>query len=187
LTSSEVSGTSAADGLSDVPPATLNVPNSAEQTSSLSSTEPEGSPSGKRWLSIVPWSALAATFIVTLRILSVAHLNTQVALRLVQLTDVAQVLLGLAIVVFPTMVVVAALYVHLGCIYALTDMIKSARTKVPMNPPPRALAFFLLWPPLAAMAIAFVPLFPGLLILIGVMSITVVWVTRGSSTAAANR
>jgi hypothetical protein len=137
-------------------------------------------PSRRAWLSILPWSALAATFIVTLRVLSVAHLNTQVALELVQLTDVSKVLLGLAVVVFPTMVVAVALYVHLGCAYALKDVVKSARMKTEIDLPGRALVFALLWPPSIALAIAFVPLFPGVFILLGVIILTVVLVAYGS-------
>ena len=137
----------------------------------------------RRWLSVLPWSALGATFIVTLRVISVAHLNTEVALQLVQLTDTSKVLFGLAVVVFPDMVITAALYVHFGFTYVLRDIIKAARSRKQVNLPGRALAFALLWPPAIVLAIAFVPTFPGLFILVGVIVLTVVSVIRGTSPA----
>jgi hypothetical protein len=133
-----------------------------------------------RWLGITPWNALIAIFIVTLRLWSIAHMNPAVALSLVQLTSVSNVLFGLAVVVFPTIVICSGLYVHFICTEYLTIFTKNARSHIKYDPPDRLLAYFLLWPPVATIAVAFVPVFPGVLILAGIVILSIARVVTGS-------
>ncbi len=125
----------------------------------------------------LPWSALAATMIVSLRILTVAHLNLSIALQLISLTDTPKVLLGLAILFFEPLLIVLALYVHLVCTETLGDAVRAARSKVPFEISNRSLAFAFLWPPVMVMAVAFFATRAGLLLLIGAALWTVqrVW------------
>jgi hypothetical protein len=128
----------------------------------------------------VPWAALTATLIVSLRVWSVAHLNLAVALQLVELTSTANVLLGLAVAILPTIMIILALYVHFVCTESLTQAIRCARTKAPVHMGNRALAFFLAWPPVVVIALAFSSVPSGLLIVGGVLALTIEWIRRGS-------
>jgi hypothetical protein len=134
----------------------------------------------RKIFSSLPWAAFAATLFVSLRIWSVAHLNLPVALQLVELTDTNKVLLGLAVVLLPTLILGAALYVHLVCTESLTDLVKSARAKEPPRLSNRALAFAFLWLPVVFVALAFIPTSSALLILPGMALLTVSRVTSRS-------
>ena len=122
----------------------------------------------RRFMGALPWSALAATMIVSLRVLTVAHLNLPTALQLVSLTDTAKVLLGLAVLFFEPFLIVVALYVHLVCSETLHDVIKAARSKMPFEVSNRSIFFAFMWPLVVVMAFAFFATRGGLLILIGV-------------------
>lgn len=121
----------------------------------------------------LPWSAFAAALFVSLRIWSVAHLNLPVALQLVELTDTSKVLLGLTVVLFPTLVLFMALYVHLVCTESLADVLRSARTKKPVRLSNRGLIFIFLWLPIIFTAFAFIPISSVLLIVPGIALLTV--------------
>ena len=137
-------------------------------------------PSIRGVASSLPWGALAAALIVSLRVWSVAHLNLSVALQLLTLTDASKVLLGLAVVTLPSIMIFVALYVHAVCTEILTGAIKSARSKEPVHFPNRSLLFFLLWAPVVAVAIAFVSLVSGALIVAGGLLLTIQRLVVGS-------
>jgi hypothetical protein len=145
--------------------------------------DPEVMPSARRFVGVLPWSALAASLIVTLRILMVAHLNLSIALQLVTLTDTSKVLLGLAIIMFIPLLIFVALYVHLACIEILKDAIERARLKLPVDLPNRSLFFIFLWPFVAVLAFAFLASGSGLVALIGLIlwSIQRLWIDTKSS------
>jgi hypothetical protein len=132
-------------------------------------SEPIIAPSARRFMSVLPWSALAAAFIVSLRILTVAHLNLSVALQLVVLTNTAQVLLGLAVIMFQPVLVIVALYVFLVCTETLHDAVKSVRSKKFVIISSRSLFFIFFLPPVGVLAIAFFSNTGGLLCLGGAL------------------
>lgn len=150
-------------------------------------SETKVAPPVRRFMAALPWSALAAAFIVSLRILAVAHLNLSIALQLVALTNTAQVLLGLAVIMFQSLLLVVALYVQLVCTETLSDVIKSMRSKKSVNISNRSLFFIFLWPPAAVLALAFFANTEGLLILVGLILWTFqrAWIDTKPSTQPA--
>src|ERR1022692_2668269 len=130
--------TSMVNGSTGAPPDDKGITNPLT-TALQTGTKDRSDSSARRFMTALPSGALVATLIVSLRILTVAHLNLSIALQLVTLTDTTKVLLGLAVILFEPLIICVALYVHLACTETLGEIITCARSKRPINVSNRSL------------------------------------------------